>query len=67
QLLDEGMSEKEKQELEDAEAICRRFLAWNIQGDDGEDVKRKLVVVYDKLYSLWISKPGGAPNADMTA
>ncbi|KAK7056881.1 hypothetical protein VNI00_002598 [Paramarasmius palmivorus] len=47
-LLDEGMTEKEKEDLEEAEVICRRFLAWDIQGDDGEDVKRKLGEVLGK-------------------
>src|SRR5260221_2056498 len=49
QLLDEEMTEKEHQELEEAEIVCRRFLAWDLKADeetlaDGE-VKRKLAVV----------------------
>jgi DNA mismatch repair protein MSH5 len=43
------MTEKERQELEEAEAICRRFLAWDLEADeenvgDGE-VQRKLAAV----------------------
>ncbi|KAL1722791.1 DNA mismatch repair protein MutS [Schizophyllum commune] len=45
QLLDEEMSEKERDELEEAEAVCRRFLAWNLGDDDGAEVKGKLVKV----------------------
>jgi len=49
QLLDEEMTEKEHQELEEAEVVCRRFLAWDLKADeeslaDGE-VKRKLAAV----------------------
>lgn len=46
------MTEKERQDLEDAEAVCRRFLAWDLQAEeeDAEDggVKRKLAVVLGK-------------------
>ncbi|KAL1760365.1 DNA mismatch repair protein MutS [Schizophyllum commune] len=45
QLLDEEMSEKERDELEEAEAVCRRFLAWNLGDDDGTEVKVKLAKV----------------------
>ncbi|KAI4527251.1 hypothetical protein K525DRAFT_285435 [Schizophyllum commune Loenen D] len=45
QLLDEEMSEKERDELEEAEAVCRRFLAWNLGDDDGTEVKGKLAKV----------------------
>ncbi|KAI5896843.1 uncharacterized protein SCHCODRAFT_02725125 [Schizophyllum commune H4-8] len=45
QLLDEEMSEKERDELEEAEAVCRRFLAWNLGEDDGTEVKAKLAKV----------------------
>lgn len=42
------MTDKERQELQEAEDICRRFLAWDLQADEeiaeGE-VKRKLAVV----------------------
>ncbi|KAF8890007.1 muts domain V-domain-containing protein [Gymnopilus junonius] len=30
-LLDEKMSDVERSDLEDAEAVCRRFLAWNLK------------------------------------
>ena len=39
------MSEKERDELEEAEAVCRRFLAWNLGDDDGTEVKVKLAKV----------------------
>lgn len=45
QLLDEGMSEAERLELEEAEVICRRFLKWDLKAEaDREDdgVKAKL-------------------------
>ncbi|RDB18026.1 MutS 5 [Hypsizygus marmoreus] len=41
-LLDEEMSEKERLDLEDAEAVCRRFIAWDLDKDQGEHVKEKL-------------------------
>ncbi len=46
QLLDEQMTEKEQEDLEEAEAICRRFLQWNLE-DEGErdGVKDRLRVV----------------------
>jgi DNA mismatch repair protein MSH5 len=46
------MTEKELQDLEEAEAVCRRFLAWDLEvdkehvGDGG--VKRKLAAVLGK-------------------
>ncbi|KAJ4468951.1 muts domain V-domain-containing protein [Lentinula lateritia] len=40
-LLDERMSEKEVLELEEAEAICRRFLGWNLTANN-VSVKEKL-------------------------
>lgn len=40
-LLDEEMTDKERAELQDAEAVCRRFLAWDLDIDQ-EDVKDKL-------------------------
>ncbi|KAJ3865547.1 muts domain V-domain-containing protein [Lentinula novae-zelandiae] len=40
-LLDERMSEKEVLELEEAEAICRRFLGWNLT-ENNVGVKEKL-------------------------
>ncbi|KAF9476534.1 hypothetical protein BDN70DRAFT_863087 [Pholiota conissans] len=48
-LLDEGMTDAERVDLEEAEAVCRRFLAWDLK-EEGEDicegeVKKKLAVV----------------------
>ncbi|KAJ7644219.1 DNA mismatch repair protein MutS [Roridomyces roridus] len=39
QLLDEEMTEKEREDLADAEVVCRRFLQWNLEGD-GEGTSR---------------------------
>jgi len=40
------MTDAEKLDLEDAEAVCRRFLAWNLnESEDGLDVKAKLAEV----------------------
>lgn len=44
QLLDESMSEVERLDLAEAEAICRRFLQWDLKADaereaDGVRVK----------------------------
>jgi hypothetical protein len=50
QLLDEKMSDEERRDLEKAEAVCRKFLAWKLQ-DDREaqcDVKAKLAEVLGK-------------------
>ncbi|PPR05412.1 hypothetical protein CVT24_008026 [Panaeolus cyanescens] len=33
-LLDEDMTQEERQALEDAEAVCRRFLAWDLGAND---------------------------------
>jgi DNA mismatch repair protein MSH5 len=33
QLLDEDMSEAERLELEEAEVVCRRFLAWDLKAE----------------------------------
>lgn len=41
-LLDEDMTDKERADLEDAEAVCRRFLAWDLDADENENVKEKL-------------------------
>ncbi|KAI0670991.1 DNA mismatch repair protein MutS [Trametes maxima] len=39
QLLDEDMSISERQELQEAEEVCRRFLAWDLsQGVEGGEV-----------------------------
>jgi len=48
-LLDEEMTENERKDLQDAEIVCRRFLAWDLQADEegiaeGE-AKRKLAAV----------------------
>jgi DNA mismatch repair protein MSH5 len=40
-LLDEQMTEKERVDLEDAEAVCRRFLAWDLDANQA-DVKKRL-------------------------
>ncbi|KIL63255.1 hypothetical protein M378DRAFT_187097 [Amanita muscaria Koide BX008] len=47
-LHDEEMSEEEKTDLGDAEAVCRRFLAWDLEEKDGlgeGGVKAKLAEV----------------------
>ncbi|KAJ7134704.1 DNA mismatch repair protein MutS [Mycena epipterygia] len=45
QLLDEEMTDKEREDLEDAEAVCRKFLQWNLEGDGGGNVKARLADV----------------------
>lgn len=47
QLLDEEMSEDERKDLEDAEDVCRRFLAWDLSRDDekGRSVRQVLADV----------------------
>ncbi|EIN12874.1 hypothetical protein PUNSTDRAFT_111245 [Punctularia strigosozonata HHB-11173 SS5] len=47
ELLDEDMNEDERVELEVAEAICRRFLTWDLSPDrdDSEPVKTTLATV----------------------
>jgi len=51
-LLDEEMTEKERKDLQDAEMVCRRFLAWDLKADEEDvtegEVKRKLAVVLGK-------------------
>lgn len=45
ELLDEAMTPTEQNQLEVAEAICRRFLAWDLNGSgiaNGQDVRSKL-------------------------
>ncbi|KAF8957258.1 hypothetical protein BDZ97DRAFT_2079293 [Flammula alnicola] len=48
-LLDEGMTDVERSDLEDAEAVCRRFLAWDLKADEEDicegQVKVKLAAV----------------------
>ena len=43
QLLDEDMTEDEKVELAEAEEICRKFLAWDLETET-EGVKARLAV-----------------------
>lgn len=40
ELLDENMTPDEQHDLADAEAVCRRFLAWDLRTDQ-EDGDRK--------------------------
>ena len=35
-LLDEEMTDEEKADLEDAEEVCRRFLAWDLEASRGD-------------------------------
>ncbi|KAG5352097.1 hypothetical protein C0989_003896 [Termitomyces sp. Mn162] len=42
-LLDESMTEDERFDLQDAEAVCRRFLAWDLDSPEQEaDAKTML-------------------------
>jgi len=41
-LLDEEMTEKEQADLADAEGVCRRFLAWDLDADQAGNVKERL-------------------------
>ncbi|SJL07430.1 uncharacterized protein ARMOST_10779 [Armillaria ostoyae] len=43
-LLDEEMTEEERKDLEDAEAVCRRFLAWDLENEHG-NVKMRLAEI----------------------
>ena len=47
QLRDEDMTDEERQDLETSEAICRRFLKWNMDVEDktGLDIKTLLAEV----------------------
>jgi DNA mismatch repair protein MSH5 len=38
------MTEKEREDLADAEAVCRRFLQWNLEDGEG-NVKGRLAEV----------------------
>ncbi|KAJ3876937.1 DNA mismatch repair protein MutS [Lentinula edodes] len=49
-LLDERMSEKEVLELEEAEAICRRFLGWNLTVNNA-GAKKKLGEVLGRQHA----------------
>ncbi|KAJ7175937.1 muts domain V-domain-containing protein [Mycena filopes] len=44
-LLDEDMTDKEREDLADAESVCRKFLQWNLDGDGGGNVKQRLAEV----------------------
>ena len=47
-LLDEEMTAEERVDLEDAEEVCRRFLAWDLEASRGDatvNVKDKLAEV----------------------
>jgi hypothetical protein len=35
QLLDEEMTDAETDDLKEAETVCRRFMAWNLEGTEG--------------------------------
>jgi DNA mismatch repair protein MSH5 len=47
QLLDEEMTEAEADDLKEAETVCRRFIAWNLEETEKENVcaKANLAVV----------------------
>lgn len=50
-MLDEGMSEAERLDLAEAEAVCRRFMQWDLKAEaEREDgrVKAKLGEVLGK-------------------
>ena len=44
-LLDEEMTEDEKTELQQAEEVCRRFLACDLEAGQGIDAKRLLSTI----------------------
>jgi DNA mismatch repair protein MSH5 len=46
QLLDEDLTEAEKTELEEAEAVCRTFVAWDL-AKDVTNVKDRLAEALD--------------------
>lgn len=49
-LLDEGMTKGEREDLAEAEAICRRFLQWDLhQHQDGVSVKGRLRSILGRL------------------
>ncbi|KAI0755181.1 DNA mismatch repair protein MutS [Daedaleopsis nitida] len=56
QLLDEDMTEKERHELEDAEEVCRKFLAWELSSTDGagsqESVRDRLAEVLGRTVPI---------------
>jgi len=45
QILAEDMPEHEKQQLRDAEEVCRRFLAWEIRLDHPQGIMHHLNAV----------------------
>ncbi|KAF9452964.1 hypothetical protein P691DRAFT_659812 [Macrolepiota fuliginosa MF-IS2] len=49
QLLDEEMGEKERSELKAAEDICRKFLAWQLDEQDGKSTMDKLAEILSRL------------------
>jgi len=49
QLLDEGMSESERLDLEDAEAVCRRFLAWDLKADEDDICEGQVKIKLDDV------------------
>ena len=46
------MTEEERLDLEDAEAVCRRFLTWDLDDEQGlgEGVKTKLAEVLGRNF-----------------
>lgn len=52
-LLDEEMTKEERLDLEDSEAVCRRFLTWDLDDKQGlgeGGVKTKLAEVLGKNF-----------------
>jgi len=51
QLLDEEMAEDEKFELAEAEEVCRKYLAWDLQpgSNERDGVKERLAAVLVRL------------------
>ncbi|KAF8320828.1 P-loop containing nucleoside triphosphate hydrolase protein [Clavulina sp. PMI_390] len=51
QLLDQGMTAMEKKDLDEAEAVCRAFVGWDLNkwDEDEEDVKETLGKVLGKV------------------
>lgn len=47
ELLDEAMTEEEMKELADAEMVCRKFLAWNLDEHEGGGVLDMLAKVLE--------------------
>ena len=52
-LLDEGMTDSERSDLQDAEAICRRFLQWDLAESEADlcegETKRRLGIVLGRM------------------